>query len=308
MVMKKKLNAFFIDGIIAYPSKVKDSEGRDLVLTKQILQESIKYADSSIFLYDRHPDGNSEDAPVPIGIINTLNYDEDEDVVKFSGLAFDEKAQKMILSGEYGISPEIFTNGGSEDKPERIDIYGAALAANPKMSDTKIEGRWIYMSEEDGGKEAVTEVDNIIKTVDSKDSKVDVATEFAKEHLKAHMKSNESKIAKLTKERDEYKSQIEALQAEKTQISEKYNSVIGIEVKKVENTLKELGYKDPSKLASEVDGELRLKILNEFVENHVKSASVQQPLEKEIEPQDKPVDLKKYAEEMGFSEDYTKYL
>jgi broad-specificity NMP kinase len=296
----KKLNIFSIDGTLAYPSNVTDMNGQKVVLTKELLQNSMNNLNSPIFL-------NREHTNERVAVLHTLFYDEDEDKLKFEGVAFDEAAQNDINSGKYKISPE-FHSTGDVRNPESLYLTGGALTLHPALKDTEINGRTILMS--DGEAKPQVEVETPSKIDSVLESKQDLTAEFAKEHLKSQMKSYEKKIDSLTKEVDRLKAENGDIVAARDSVSEKYNNVMKMEATKIEQQLKELGYKDPAKIAQNIDAEARIEVLKELIENHVKTAPATTPVEGEIEVKKQGgVSMKDYAKaNMNLPAEYLEHL
>ena len=296
----KKLNIFSIDGTLAYPSNVTDMDGQKIVLTRELLQNSMNNVNSPIFLNTEH---NNE----RVAVLHTLFYDEDEDKLKFEGVAFDETAQKDINSGKYKISPEWHSTGDVRN-PDSIYLTGGALTTHPALKDTEINGRMIYMS--DGEANTQEQVNTPSKIDSVLEAKQDLTAEFAKEHLKSQMKSYEKKIDSLTKEVDRLKAENGDIVAARDSLSEKYGNVMKMEATKVEQQLKEIGYKDPSKIAQNIDAEARIGVLKELIENHVKTAPATTPVDGEIEVKEQGgVNMKDYAKSnMNLPAQYLEHL
>ncbi len=281
----EKLNKFLIHGTYAHPSSVIDGKGNRLNLTKELLQNSIKRFNPPIFLDLEHDNKR-------VAVINTLTYDEDVDEIKYEGFAFDEEMQEKIMSGGYKLSPDLWTMGDMTN-PEDVYFIGGALTKNPALKETSVEWGLVNMSDEVEGKtnESNSKVESIL------DSKTDLGAEIAKEHLRSEMKKSENKINSLTKELEKYKAEIAEIQQSRDEIGAKYQNFMSLEAQKLEQQMKELGYKDPSKMVTAVDPEVRLNIFKEIIENHVKSAPAQSPVQTEVKDTPKETSKYEYAKE-----------
>lgn len=296
----KKLNIFSINGTLAYPSNVTDMNGEKVVLTRELLQNSLNNLNSSIFLNTEH---NNE----RVAILHTVFYDEDEDKLKFEGVAFDEAAQTAINSGKYKISPE-FHSVGDVRNPQSLYLTGGALTTNPALKDTEITGRMIYMSDGDVTKQEKVETPSKIDSV--LEARQDITAEFAKEHLKSQMKSYEKKVESLTKEIEQLRAENGNIVAARDSLSEKYGAIMKQETAKIEQQLKEIGYKEPGKIAQNIEAEARIGVLRELAETHIKTAPISAPIEGEVEVKKQgAVNMKDYAKaKMNLPAEYLEHL